>query len=74
MVSILLSSKIESMRVTLKNNRDTSLFIYFGDSTIHEMSCHKHLGIALSKYLSRGDDVQDKKAGKRVDILAFLIY
>ena len=68
--------KTESMLVTLKNNRDTSLPIYFGDSTIHEVDSHKHLGITLSKNLSWGDHVQDivTKAGKRVDILAFLMY
>ena len=64
------------MLVTLKNNRDTPLPIYFGDSTIHEVDSHKHLGITLSKNLSWGDHVQDivTKAGKRVDILAFLMY
>lgn len=69
-------SKTESMLISRKHRRAPPPSIYFGESEITEVDAHKHLGITINNNLTWGDHVQDiiTKAGKRLDILAFLKY
>ena len=69
-------SKTESLLVSLKKRKDLPPPSTFGASVIKEVTAHKHLSVILSSNLSWGSHKEDciNRAGRRVDILARLMY
>ena len=69
-------SKTGSLLVSLKNRMDPPPPITFGASVIKEVTAHKHLGVIFSSNLSWGSHIEDciNRAGRRVDVLARLMY
>ena len=69
-------SKSESLLVSSRNGRVQPTPVYFGGSPIQEVDSHQHLGITLTKNLAWNIHVENivNKAGKIVDIMAYLKY
>ena len=68
-------SKTESMLVSLMNGRVHPTPVYFGGSPFQEVDSHQHLGITLTRNVwnIHVENIVNK-AGKRVDIMAYLKY
>ena len=68
-------SKTEALLVSLKKRINPPPPITFGNCAVAEVKSHKHLGVVLTQS-SWGNHIDDMiiKAGKRVDILALLMY
>ena len=76
MASKFCPSKTETLLVSPKKRNEPIAPVYFGSTVINEVTSHKHLGMIFTRNLSWGNQVDDIviKAGKRVDILAHLMY